>query len=178
MRGVDGQVVEILGRDRLVAELLRAGLEVALPLRDRGIDLIAYADLDDRVGSFVARPIQMKASLKRSFGVWRKYSKFPDLLLAFVWHLDGAGEPQTFALTVSESTEIANELGWTRTASWTENGGYSTTRPSGRVLELLRPHVMTPQAWWSKVTSHSPHRNSAFSADTNDEAEGRARAPR
>ncbi|MGA3024700.1 MAG: hypothetical protein ABSF98_08030 [Bryobacteraceae bacterium] len=40
----DSQVVKVLGRNLLIAELLGAGLEVALPIRDRGIDLIAYAD--------------------------------------------------------------------------------------------------------------------------------------
>lgn len=46
---VDSQVVELLGRNRLIDELLRAGLEVAVPERDRGIDLIAYLDLDPGV---------------------------------------------------------------------------------------------------------------------------------
>jgi len=36
----DSQVIELLGRNLLVAELLQAGLEVALPIRDRGIDLV------------------------------------------------------------------------------------------------------------------------------------------
>src|SRR5205085_571466 len=61
----DGQIVELRGRNWLVGELLRAGLEVARPERDRGIDLIAYADLD-ATGRFVARPIQMKAATGRS----------------------------------------------------------------------------------------------------------------
>jgi hypothetical protein len=54
--------VELAGRNWLASELLRAGLEVARPERDRGIDLIAYLDLDERVSSFLACPIQMKAA--------------------------------------------------------------------------------------------------------------------
>ncbi|MFM9965462.1 MAG: hypothetical protein ACKV2Q_30110 [Planctomycetaceae bacterium] len=42
---LDTQVVELLGRQRLMGELLRDGLEVAVPARDRGVDLIAFADL-------------------------------------------------------------------------------------------------------------------------------------
>jgi hypothetical protein len=39
------QVVDVLGRNQLTEELLRAGLEVSLPVRDGGgIDLIAYAE--------------------------------------------------------------------------------------------------------------------------------------
>ena len=152
-RGVDSQLVEILGRNRLVNELLRAGLEVAVPIRDRGVDLVAYADVDERIKVFVARPIQMKAALRRSFGVWKKYAKFPDMLLAFAWHLDGALPPQTFAVTIPEAIAIATRMGWTDTRSWREKGGYGTTRPSQRLLELLAPHLMTDQRWWSKVTS-------------------------
>ncbi len=44
-KSIDPQVVELLGRNKLISDLLRAGLEVALPMRDRGIDLIAYVDL-------------------------------------------------------------------------------------------------------------------------------------
>jgi hypothetical protein len=43
---MDTQLTELIGRNWLVNELLRAGLEVATPLRDRGIDLIAYFDLE------------------------------------------------------------------------------------------------------------------------------------
>ena len=62
MRAVDSGVVAIIGRHRRIQELLGAGLEVAVPQRDRGIDLIAYVDRDSRVSDFVAVPIQMKAA--------------------------------------------------------------------------------------------------------------------
>lgn len=81
---MDPQVVELLGRNRLTDEILRGGLEVAHPSRDRGIDLIAYADIDTNVPSFIARPIQMKAASVQSFGINQKYKKFPNLLIAFV----------------------------------------------------------------------------------------------
>lgn len=83
----DTQIIEIRGRHRLVDEILQPGLEVALPIRDRGIDLIVYADLSEHVQIFVARPIQMKASSERSFGLYRKYARFPDLIIAYLWHL-------------------------------------------------------------------------------------------
>jgi len=79
--GGDSQVVELLGRNRLIEELLLAGLEVALPMRDRGIDLIAYADLAARVESFAACPIQMKASSEAAFGLHSKYGRVRNLSL-------------------------------------------------------------------------------------------------
>src|SRR5713101_2147177 len=62
----DTQIVELAGRNRLASELQRAGIEVARPERDRGVDLLAYLDRDDK---FCARPIQMKASSREAFGV-------------------------------------------------------------------------------------------------------------
>ncbi len=148
---MDSQVTELLGRSRLLEELLRAGLEVALPARDRGIDLIAYADLDSKVSSFVARPIQMKAASEANFSIHQKYEKFPGLILAFVWHLGSPGRACTYALCYDEALEIGKAMGWTETASWKEKGGYATQKPSRELLALLEGHQMTPKAWWSKV---------------------------
>lgn len=75
---LDSQIIELLGRNRLVDELMRAGLEVAIPIRDRGVDLIAYADLESKVASFVTCSIQMKASSLAAFGIDQKYQKFQD----------------------------------------------------------------------------------------------------
>ena len=55
----DPQLVELRGRNWLTSQLLQAGLEVARPERDRGIDLIAYRDIDEKQ-QFLAYPIQMK----------------------------------------------------------------------------------------------------------------------
>src|SRR5437660_905735 len=77
---MDTQIVELLGRHQLINELLRAELEVAVPARDRGIDLIAYADLGTKVEKFAACPIQMKAALSASFSIESKYQKFPNLI--------------------------------------------------------------------------------------------------
>lgn len=66
---LDSQIIELLGHNRLTDELLRSGLEVAHPPRGRGVDFIAYVDLEMHVQSFVARPIQMKAASRQSFSI-------------------------------------------------------------------------------------------------------------
>ena len=68
---LDTQVVEVLGRQRLMAELLRDGLEVAVPARDRGVDLIAYVDLSQQVACFTARP-RARAPRRRSSSMRRR----------------------------------------------------------------------------------------------------------
>ena len=147
----DSQRVELLGRNRLIDELLRDDLEVALPLRDRGIDLIAYADLSSAVDRYAARPIQMKAAWERSFVIDRKYERIRDLLIAFVWHLDDRQRAVTYAMTHAEAVAIGETLGWTSTESWAR-GAYSTSRPTARLTELLEPHRMGPARWWQLVT--------------------------
>lgn len=147
---LDTQTIELLGRNRLVSELLMAGLEVGLPTRDRGVDLIAYVDLSAKVSSFVAAPIQMKAASSRSFSVDKKYAKISNLILAHVWHLGIPDQAVTFALSYSEAVVVAEAMKWTETASW-DRGGYCTTNPSKKLLTLLEPYRMTPEKWWERV---------------------------
>lgn len=116
---MDSQSTEIIGRNLLVSQLVRDGLEVARPERDRGVDLIAYLDLDEAGGGFVAVPIQMKAATRATFGIARKYEKFDGMLLAHVWRVHDPGHASTYALTYVEALGVAGQMGWTATESWT-----------------------------------------------------------
>lgn len=147
----DTQLIELAGRHRLISELLLSGLEVAMPVRDRGIDLIAYADLSAQVERFVARPIQLKAASSTTFAVDQKYRKISGLIIAYVWNLECPEKAATYALSYSEAEGIAEAMGWTSTASWLK-GSYSNTRPGEKLIGLLRQHLMTPDKWWEKVT--------------------------
>jgi hypothetical protein len=149
-QGIDTQVVELMGRNRLGSELLRDGLEIAVPARDRGIDLIAYLDLSANTRNFVARPIQMKAASKEYFGVFRKYAKIADLLIVYIWYVDNLEKSEIYALTYPEALEVATKLGWTKTESWGKEG-YSTTSPSDSLRKLLRPYRMHRGDWKKKI---------------------------
>src|SRR5262249_47838150 len=139
----------------------RDGIEVAVPSRDRGIDLIAYADLSRQVARFAARPIQMKAFTTSGFSVAQKYTRIADLILAYVWHLGEAQAAVTYALPYAAAVQIAAAMGWTETASWQEGGVYSTTSPSKRLLGLLEPYRMGPGKWWALVVGGEIMCNSA-----------------
>lgn len=142
--------MEIIGRNYLVSQLLRDGVEVARPERDRGVDIVAYLDLDDSGGPFTACPIQMKAATNRSFGVARKYEKFSRLLLAYVWGASDPNEATSFCLTFQEAAGVAQEMGWTETASWAREG-YNTNNPSKRLMSHLEPFRMGPGDWKVKI---------------------------
>lgn len=150
-RVMDTQLIEIIGKNRLINELLHAGLEVATPMRDRGIDLMAYVDINEDNTSFMARPIQMKAASNQSFSVFKKYSKVRGLLMAYVWHLNDPAKAVTYALTYPECVQVAEEMKWTETAAWKYGGGYSATNPSRKLCRLLEQYRMTPQAWKDKM---------------------------
>jgi hypothetical protein len=152
---LDSQLVELLGRQRLIGELLRDGLEVAVPVRDRGIDLIAYADLTRQVARFASRPIQMKAATTSAFGIDQKYAQIADLFIAYVWHLDELNAAVSYALPYADAVKVAEDMGWTETASW-QQGSYTTTRPSKRLLRLLEPYRMSPGRWWALVVGGGP----------------------
>ena len=151
---MDTQTIEILGRNRLVDELLVAGLEVAMPLRDRGIDLIAYVDLAADASKFAAVPIQMKAATKRAFSIDRKYAKISNLILVYVWGLRSPEKSESFALTYPEALASAEARGWTTTHSF-EKGRYSRSSPSKKLCELLAPYKMSPDAWRKKISDVS-----------------------
>jgi hypothetical protein len=144
---VDGQVVEIIGRNRLIEQLLGAGIEVATPLRDRGIDLIAYRNNEADLSSIDYVPIQVKASRDPAFGVHRKYAAHSGLMIVHIWNVLSRTDCVCYATSYAQTFAIANALGWTGGPSWQQTNSYSTRRPSRRLLELLEPHRMDESAW-------------------------------
>jgi hypothetical protein len=150
---LDSQAVEIIGKNKLINELLKAGIEVASPIRDRGIDLIAYIDIDkdNKLQSFVACPLQMKAATKHRFGIERKYEKFSNLLLVFVWYVSDPNSNVIYALAYREAIEVGEEMGWITTKAWQEGNYYNTNEPSKKLLTLLEKYQMTSEKWRDKV---------------------------
>jgi len=134
-----------------MGELLAAGLEVAIPARDRGVDLVVYLDLKGNTPEFVAYPIQMKAASKRHFSISKKYARIRDLILAFVWHVNDAVLPVTYAMTYPDAVRIGRRMKYTDTASWKQDGKYSTQSPSKKLTALLEPHRMDKKRWGTMV---------------------------
>ncbi len=146
----DTKLVEFAGRNWLASQLFRSGLEVARPERDRGIDLIAYLDMDE-CGSFIACPIQMKAATNATFSLSHKYRKFPDLILAYVWNVEDPAKTTCFALTYDEAHAVAKTMGYTESPSFAIGGAYTTTKPSATLRELLAPFEMNSTKWRAKL---------------------------
>jgi hypothetical protein len=160
---LDTQQTEIIGRQRVVAELIRADVEVAIPIRDYGVDLVAYIDINEQVTtmsnrgsnatagtSFVAVPIQLKVSSKTRFSIHAKYARISNLLLVYVWHIAKSYDnTEIYALTYTEALSIANKMKWTKTSSWIDQGGYSAGSISKELRKHLEAHRMTTDKWRS-----------------------------
>jgi hypothetical protein len=144
-RQLDGQQVEILGRNLVKASLIEAGVEVATPERDNGIDLLAYRWSQN--GLFLAYPIQIKAASAFSFGMDRKYARIPRLIMVFVMNCRSTSESAIYAMTYAQMIQVGDSMAWTKTASWTERDGYSTRHPSPKLVALLERHGMDPTRW-------------------------------
>jgi hypothetical protein len=143
---MDTQQTGIIGKHFLIANLIAADLEVAEPIRDRGIDLIAF---QDRAGSdsFLACPIQLKTATESVFGLDRKYERFDRLRIVYVWNAKFPTKAQIFALTYRDALSVLEKMGYDKTKSWKE-GKYTTTRPSKKLKRLLDQfRIATPKEW-------------------------------
>jgi hypothetical protein len=129
-----------------MSQLIQAGLEVAQPARDRGIDLIAYRDRNREEG-FRALPIQVKAFSKEIFALEAKYERTSDLLIVYIWNLMDSARTESFALTYWQALQIAKEMGLTKTASWRAGGRYVSSKPPERLKRKLRKFKISPEKW-------------------------------
>lgn len=148
-RSLDSQQVEILGRNLLKASLIEAGIEVATPERDNGIDLIAYRW--NPKGVFTAYPIQMKAASEFSFGIERKYEKIPHLIMAYVVCCRSVAESVIYAMSYAQMVDVGEAMAWTKTASWTERGCYSTRHLSPKLSGLITPYRIDAESGWKSL---------------------------
>jgi hypothetical protein len=145
---IDTQLIELAGRNRLIESIIAGGLDVALPIRDDGADLIVYRRKGD--GAFSARPVQLKTATKPRFAIDRnKYQAREGLIMAYVW---GEDRSTIYALAYNPDVlAIARAMGWDQTDSW-KNGGQRkkpgwSCYPSPKLLRLFEPFRATLTRW-------------------------------
>lgn len=156
---LDAQTIALLGRDKVIEQLHRAGLEVALPRRDHGIDIIAYADKEE---TFRALPIQVKSSANFRWVVNEKYGPFAEMVIAFAMYLADERRAVVYALPHTENLAIAERLGYTsRYATWLNpkraaQGGYVwIDRPAPKLVEELERYSAGAERWRSLILRSS-----------------------
>jgi len=148
----DSQLTEMAGKHLLISHLVAAGFEVAEPLRDKGIDLVAYHD-GEGGGDFAAYPIQVKASSHESFSLDKKYERFPRLLIVYVWNVKGPEPCEVYALNFKDAEAVMEAKGYAKTDSWTKKGYYFVRSADPKLKELLKRFRMTPERWPARLQS-------------------------
>lgn len=142
---MDTQQVEITGRSLLISVFVSENLEVAQPLRDKGIDLIVY--MDDSIHGFGSLPIQLKSARKETFSISKKYLNMPNLYMAYVWHVEKPQESSIFIMRHTVAVSIAENHGYTKNNSWTKEKGewsVSSISDQGRLKQSLEPYRYMP----------------------------------
>jgi hypothetical protein len=147
---VDSQLTELAGKHMLISQLVAAGYEIAEPLRDKGIDLVAYRE-GKGAEDFWAYPIQIKASSHESFSLDVKYERFPRLLIAYIWNVHGPERSEVYALTFKDARHVMEEKGYLKTDSWTKRGYYFVRDAGNELKTMLEPYRMTPERWQERL---------------------------
>lgn len=141
-------VVEVAGRNWLTAQLLVRGFEVATPVIDRGIDLIAFSEVGE-VG-IRALPLQLKCAAGESFSLDQKYAG-RGIPLVYVWNV--LTTPVAYVLTYEEALTTLGKA--TDTASWRDGGKYAVTTISRDLRERLEP-FRDRWDWLASRLEHQP----------------------
>jgi len=104
---VDSQVQEIRARGIVIDRLLSCGFEVAVPVRDKGVDFLIYRENENN--SY--RKIQLKSSIGETFSFSRKYLSTEDLVCIYVMNLsmtDTTGY-RLFVMRISDVLDFMRE---------------------------------------------------------------------
>jgi hypothetical protein len=118
----------------VAGELLRRGIDVAIPAYDRGIDLLAYREHD--LTKVV--PIQVKARGGTGYNFQRSWFKYKGLVLVHVWRMQS--EPEFYVFCGLDEVEDALGATFSKSKSWVTDGGYNVTDPGPEAVARMQPH--------------------------------------
>jgi hypothetical protein len=121
----NGQVIEVINRQRLIALAMERGYNAFLPVYDDGIDFILCRE-DGKGGSADL----MKVQLKSRWTIHKKYFG-RDIWIAFP---DG---DDWYLAPHDELVELADQAGFTASASWKEGGAYHRAPMSKQLKDAM-----------------------------------------
>jgi hypothetical protein len=148
---MDKQQIGLIGKHILIANLMASSLEVAEPLRDRGIDLIAFRDGMEG-GEFEACPIQLKTATDETFELYSKYERFHRLRIVYVWNVRNPKDAKFYCLTYPEAVNLLKSMKHAGYSILKEKGHWVTTKPSGPLKNILKDfQVNVPEDWPSRL---------------------------
>jgi hypothetical protein len=145
-------IIEVLGRNHLIAQLIEDGVHAAVPLWDQGVDLLAYYE---HAGGLVARPLQLKVSEISRWGVYKKYAAIPALLMVHAWHVKQSQDVEIYAMSYTEAVELLTTTStYATTATWKKPMGHYDTSPvrnNSMLWNRLQPFRMGQGKWKERL---------------------------
>ena len=134
------------------SQVREAGLRLVEPSKKNGIDFFisSEAHADEEEASF---RVKLKTSIHEVFSLYKKESRIPRLLMAYVWHANEPKDSEVYALTYKEALEIVKSKPYFTSKSWIDKGGYSVTHAGAELKEKLKGYRMTPEKWHQRLQS-------------------------
>ena len=148
---MDAATLRLIGRNRVIDDLLRAGIHVSLPIADgSGVDLFAYSVPKSPHEPWISAPIRVRASSGRAFGVDEGAERIAGLLHAFVWGV-GSSDERVYVLSHREARRIAEQMGFALPQTG-QFALYEHQAPVKSLMELIEPFRITPEMWREKLS--------------------------
>jgi len=143
-------IIEMLGRNHLIGQLIEDGVHAAVPMWDQGVDLLAYYGTE---GGLIARPLQLKVAETTRWGLYKKYANIEGLLMVYIWNVRKISDVEIYAMNYEEALNHLTISGpYTTSDSWTKKGGYDMAPAhNSKMWESLQPFRMTKGMWRSRL---------------------------
>jgi hypothetical protein len=134
------------------SQVREAGLRLVEPSKKNGIDYFIYSETqaDEESASF---PVKLKTSIHEVFSLYKKESRIPRLLVAYVWHAKEPKDSEVYALTYDEALEIVKSKPYFTSKAWIDEGGNSVTHAGTELKKMLKEYQMTPEKWRHRLQS-------------------------
>lgn len=88
--------------------------------------------------------IKLSASAGQTIGVFHINRDIENLYMAYMWNVRDEGEPTLYVISYANAVLLAQNQGWTNAPSWKQpNGGYTTSKPSDKLLNDLERYKYT-----------------------------------
>ena len=128
------------------SQVREAGLRLTEPSKKNGIDYFISSQTKEDVEQ-ASFPVKLKTSVHDVFSLYKKESRLPRLLVAYVWHAKKPKDSEVYAMTYDEALQIVKRKPYFNSPSWNDEGGYSVTHAGAELKKMLKEYRMTPEKW-------------------------------
>jgi hypothetical protein len=141
---MDSEMLELVGRARLMDEMMEDGVNVALPMGACEMDMLAYVNSRTGPCRIVSVPINVASFCSDALSSNLEAARVSGLLIALVWGIGNPEDVRTFALTPAELTVVKMiEI----------IGRANACTPEVVLRNALEPFAMSPGKWRKKITA-------------------------